>query len=275
MRGGGLLVGWALTSSRASGEEDLYDYAALWREAHPRVDAARYLERGCPEARTELRALDELLRPALKAARKAGESEASDAFVAMANQLLTVAAYPKVLVREEYLTVDVPVMTNTLTFRVPRGPTWARTYLTEDRLEVVISQKRPDDSLPRRIRVHRYRWDTVHSDVGGEDAQGLADAIREAETELVELLGGKVGPLLTRRISTQFNRAHYYEVEELDIEAKTRVRRLEYYVKARTATYNLEITEFPALPTGDPVTAWQAGKDDPELEAVLASIWDD
>ncbi len=157
---------------------------------------------------------------------------------------------------------------------IPITPYWKLAYSRSDQLVATITQKRPSGSTLRIIKLWRYKWDTNYSGVGGENYKKLAEAIWVTDRRVARLTGGKASSSLrVKKLSRAFPRAYYYEVEMFDEDLETQVRRREYYIKGKSATFNFEITDLWAKAADDdPLTRFQVEGEGVELMHFLESL---
>jgi hypothetical protein len=276
-----LLVASFVSSPGTSAEADPGpdDLARITSEAGPKVEELRKAARGSPEAAAALREAMEGLRPFADGVRKQVRedrekaTEAQRAFAHRFNELLTLARFHKVTIREEYICETRAVARKRLLVEIPVTPYWKLEHKSEDQLTTVLTQSRPNGKPLRTVEVWRYRWDTNYSGVGGENYKALAEQIYELDREEARALGGKASALQVKRLSRDFKRAYYYAVELHDPDLKKDVRRREYYIKGKGATFNFAIVDFwEASSDDDALTLFEAKGEGVELMHVLESL---
>ena len=144
----------------------------------------------------------------------------------------------------------------------------------DDQLWGEITKSLGEDRPARIVKIWAYRWDTTYSDIGGENAKGLAEKDLENDRMNMTKVTFRSDRVVTARLSKGFPKTSYYEVVGED-EKYGPVRRRNYYVKGKVTTLNFEVIESRRTrPEDDAWTAWQAAEETCELDAVLASFED-
>lgn len=281
----GLLL--LLPLAPATGAEDLPKLSALkkaTRECQGALATARSAKRSCPAAKAAVKEGLALLRPHAKAMRvafvKMEKAMTKDHiyYAWFFNEFLTLAAYHKVTVREAYIAYARTLGLGRLDSMIPVGRLWDWDYPEdEDQHTVTITQKRASGGVLCQIEVHRYKWNTRYSGVGGENAKKLADVLCDIDDGIARDDGDKCSKLKVKKFNRNYKRAHFYKVDYKDPAPGKPLVREEYYVKGRRTTFNFQITIYqPKLKKPDPFTLWQT-KARPEarwmLESITASDW--
>jgi hypothetical protein len=155
-------------------------------------------------------------------------------------------------------------------FGLPIGRGWVFSAMTPakgDQLWGEIVRTLPNARMVRKIRFWIYRWDTVYSGVGGENAKGLAEGDFAADREGMTRVTARSARVITARLSRGFPKTSFYEVAGTDDKLGP-ARRRNYFVKGSSTTFNFEVIEMRKTEPGDdPWTAWQTEAPDPELES--------
>jgi hypothetical protein len=144
----------------------------------------------------------------------------------------------------------------------------------DDQLWGDITRTLPGGRLVREIKIWVYKWTTVYSGVGGENAKELAEGNMEVDRGTMKKVAFRSNRIVTARMGRGFPKTSYYEIVGED-EKLGPVRRRNYYVKGTTTTYNFEVIELRRTEASDdPWTRWQVEGNDPELDAVLEAMED-
>lgn len=273
----------ALSVSVGSAEEDTpAQRAAAIEAAKPVIAAARKARQGDADTTTALRevrkTLDDYVDDVRKAHWESSKEGRSEALAVVWNELLTVAKYHGVDFKEAYILDSTPAIDGRYRIGLLPGDVWSTSPNTDaktaDQLRQLFTQKRPGGGPLREIKVWVYKWNTVYSGVGGENYKGLAKMMHEYDRDSTAKKGRKSSRSIgTRKINSEFSRAYYYFIEGFDVDEEQNLRRDNYYMKGDSISFNFEvITHIDPAKGDDDVTKWQAGEDDPEIEAVLSSL---
>ena len=215
---------------------------------------------------------------ALKAQSKGGFKQTGAAlaeYETIWNEGASLGAYHGLKPLPEYRLEEKRMRTHPIRFGVPSGRGWAFKEMVpgkDDQLCGEVSKTLPNGRLVRRIQFWFYRWDTVYSGTGGENAKGIAEGNFLADRGNMTKVTARSPRVITARMSRAFPKASFYEVAGVDDKLGP-ARRRNYYVKGSATTYNFEVVEMQKTEeTDDPWTRWQTAAPDPELEAVLESF---
>jgi hypothetical protein len=245
-------------------------------QARPLIDAARATKPIDPNESKRFKENGDVLRKALdlmKGQTKDGFEQV--AFVRAWNELASLFHYHGVKGGPEHRMRSVTMQVLPIRFAYPaeRGWTFQEKYPGKDDQQWGELVKRIGAERPVRIvKIWMYRWDTVYSDVGGENAKKIAEGNMEYDRAKFKKVTFRSDRIVTARLSRGFPKTSYYEIVG-DDESYGPARRRNYYVKGKSATYNFEVIEIRRTEEADdPWTAWQAAGESCELDAVLASI---
>ncbi len=273
---------WIAPATRVAQAADMPEPRALKKAIDDSADAvatARSAKQACPAAKTAVKSAMKVLRPHAKAMRIAyvkAEERMKGVYRQFAghfNEALTLAAYHKVTVREAYIAYARRIGFGRLDSLIPVSPHWRWDFPEdEDQHCVTITQARRSGGVLAQIEVHRYKWNTIYSGVGGENAEKLADVLCEIDDDIARDDGDKCSRVKVKKFSRNFKRSHFYKVTYKDPAPGKPAVREEYYVKGRTATFNFQITYHqPKMKEPDAFTLWQS-KTRPESRWMLDSI---
>jgi hypothetical protein len=191
------------------------------------------------------------------------------------NDAVTVARYHGVAARPAYVLDTIPTFQDAgISLSFPSSDRWTYTYTRKSQHILSIFQKTAAGKTVCEVKVWFYRWDTDYSGVGGENYVKLAKVMLEADRAAMAGARVKASPRVqAAHLNPEFPRAQTYFVEGLDAEEGAYVRRLNYYLKDKSRTYNVElVVHIDALAGEDAVTTWQRTEACPEREALLRSI---
>jgi len=238
-------------------------------------------------------------KPAIEAARKAKSAETSDvvkgirravdwmqphfkagssidAWAAAWNEALTLSRFHQLKPTFDYAMEQVTAVRNSIQFGVPKGRGWrfdAKTPGKDEQSWGVVSRTLSDGRKAADIDISEYRFDTIYSGTGGENAAELAKDRLLYDREQFSKVDSSSQQAATRSLGKGFSRAYYVEVVGTLAKDAGPGRMRTWFTKGKVRTYAFDVTEFRATaPTDDPFVAWQKSVEDPELEAVLRSI---
>jgi hypothetical protein len=247
-------------------------------QARPLLDAAI---KAAPEPNKDMKAFRENgdgLRAAhalLKGQSKEGFKQA--AFQGAWNEMVTLFNYHGAKPVPDYQLKAVRMASHPIQIGLPVGRGWTYTDLDpgeDQQFWGTVKRTLPNARMVCEIKIWVYRWDTVYSGTGGENAKGLAEGAMGGDREGMKKVSFRSPRIVTKGMSRGFPKTSYYEIVGEDDKLGP-VRRRNYYVKGSNTTYNFECIEWRKTePADDPWTAWQTSGPDPEVEAVLASFED-
>ena len=189
------------------------------------------------------------------------------------NDMVTVGRYHGVK-QPRYILEQFRMAYGRLIAAVPATSRWRWKWPSSDQLNLHLRMLRPEKkSVLRYVKLWRYKWTTVYSGVGGENAKRLAEVIYDLDRDKAKTTGKRVSKrLLVRKLNLKFRRSYYYYVETYDSDLKEDILTTNYYFKGRSATFSLEIIDRKEDPADDAVTRWRLKGKDPELRVFLDSI---
>ncbi len=238
--------------------------------ARPLVEPARKAKPG--EAKEIADGLRKAI-DALKAQSKAGLKDQK--FQVLWNESISLGHFLGLKPLPDYAPEEVRMTSHPVKFAFPFGRGWNFLPLRpgkDDQLWGEISRTLPNGRVTCRIRFWIYRWDTVYSGTGGENAKGLAEGNFEADRENMTKVTSRSPRVVTTRMSRGFPKASFYEVAGVDDKLGP-ARRRNYYVKGASTTYNFEVIEMRKTEEADDAfTAWQCQGPDPELAYLIESF---
>ncbi|MEE8106541.1 MAG: hypothetical protein V3T86_13480 [Planctomycetota bacterium] len=246
--------------------------------AGPLIAGARKADRKSKDARDTVKEAVRILRPRVKMVRKGCWTTKKvthlRAFAQTWNEMITVAHFHGLKPKGGYILERISFAYGRLIGAVPVSTRWRWKWPRTDQLAVEFRILRPDEkSVMRHIKVWRYKWNTVYSGVGGENAKKLARAILEIERDNARGTGRKASKTVgVRKLNRHFPRAHYYFAQTFDDDLQKDVTSRNYYFKDKTARFCVEVIELKGKPSDDQILAWRVKDKDPELRAFLDSI---
>ena len=239
----------------------------------PALQAAALADKGSKDQKPHIEAVKGAL-DLLKGVAKEGEKD--ERFLSLWNKVVTLGEYHGVKGLPEYRTQDVTLPAYPIRGRIPVGRGWWMGAPKDDmdgQLCGEILRNISDTRVIRQVRVWVYRWDTVYSGTGGENAKGLAEKDMNADRGGMKKVTFRSQRVVTARLSAGFPKTNFYEIVGETDGGPIRIRN--YYVKGSTTTYNFEVREFRRTDTADsPFVKWQIAETDPELASILASLED-
>ena len=253
--------------------------AEATKAARPYLEAALREEQGSSAAKKAVKAGIDLLRPHAKTVREVysesgkGRSDQHWFYADVFNQLLTLAKYHKSRIRESYIGYWAWSGKGNMQLLVPVRRGWTIKYHDDkDQHCSSISQRDPNKDLIALVQVHRYKWNTTYSGVGGENARKLAEGIHESDRESAREDGDRCTGLKTKRFNKHFTRSHYYRVKYKDPKVGFAFYRDEYYVKGTWSTFNIVVLTYRTKAQDkSPFEKWRA-EEHPELEWLLSTM---
>lgn len=247
--------------------------------AKPLVAMARRAERGSKEAKDALRKAAAALRPHEKAVRKGCWTVKKvptrlRPFAEVWNEMVTVGHYHGVRTKGGYILERLRIAYHRLLAGVPVTSRWRWKWPSSDQLSAQFRLLRPGGkSVLRYIKVWRYKWNTLYSGVGGENAKELAEEILDLEKIDARRSGRKVSKQITvRKLNRHFRRCYYYYAETFDEDLEEAVVSRNYYFKGKTATFCVEVIDREKQVTDDAVTFWRLEDEGVEVRAFLDTI---
>jgi hypothetical protein len=221
------------------------------------------------ETAADLRRVHELLKPMAK------EGATDSSFQSAWNDLVSLHHYHGLdkIPEPVWVKRDLGAQLLRLTLPASRGWAIAREGAHNQAQEAAyIHRVLSDNRITREIKIWAYQWNIDYSGVGGSNAKNLAEMFLEADREVFKRITFRSDRVVTAYFNKAFPKTSYYEIVGEDA-ARGPVRRRNYYVKAKTVTFNFEILEWRKASAEDPPwVRWQCEGKDPELEAILASI---
>lgn len=191
------------------------------------------------------------------------------------NEALTLSRFHGNKPSGDYAMTPSDVIVKTMSCGLPTGRGWSYVNKSPGKGEQCwseITRTMADKRVAVTVQISIYRFDTVYSDVGGENATGLAKMGLEFDkTKFAKVESGGT-QILAKPMNKAFPRAQTYEIVGVLADG-THERLRCYYAKTSFRTYLFEVKQFrDTAATDSPFEAWQKGVEDPELEAVLASV---
>jgi hypothetical protein len=256
----------------AGPDDDAAKFEEAATKAKPLLDAARTAKAAeTPEIAKGVRAAIDALAPFVKA--KKGDPS----FAAGWNEALSLGHFHGVKPAAEYVSEPTDMGSHPIRFGLPKGRGWAFTPRRpgpDDQLWGEIRKTVAGARLCRHVKVWVYDWDSTYSDVGGENAKGLAKMDLETDRYVSTKIISRSTRVTMVRLNKEFPQAAFYELVGEDPELGP-VRRRNYYVKGKTRTYNFEVIELRKTEATDsPFVAWQCAAETSETDAILESITD-
>ncbi|MCP5070931.1 MAG: hypothetical protein GY946_30575 [bacterium] len=275
-----LVLAAAPATAQAKGDwPDLAELKKATAECRPFLEAARAAKRSSPEAKRAVKAGIAPLRPYAKTMRKVFARESARPgdhhwFYAYAfNELLTLGEYHKSRVREEYIGRWIGTGKGYMQMLMPARGQWGiKFHADEEQHCSTLTQKDAKGRIISKVQVHRYKWNTLYSGVGGENARKLADDIRELDLESAKEDGDKCSSVKVKKFSKHLPRSHYYRVTYKDPKIGFAIIRDEHYVKGDRATFNIVVVSYrQELQDADAFAKWQS-TEQPELKWMLSTM---
>jgi hypothetical protein len=202
-----------------------------------------------------------------------GKGSADDSWAATWNEALTLSRFHGNKPTGDYVLRADSAVQDTIAFGLPTGGDWTFTAKYPGKGEQCWGEivRSGAGRMGAKLEIDCYRFDTVYSGVGGENATGLAKQsfgwYREKFTKVES--GGK--QVTAKPLSRAFDRAQFFEVVGQTAEGPARVR--VFLAKTKLRTYGVNAWQYRDVKEGDsPLETWRRGGDDPELEAILASF---
>jgi hypothetical protein len=278
-RAAGVLAILALAGLAQAKEPTTAELDAAVKRAKPLVAKARKAERKAKEAKEALREAEAAMRPYAKAVREGCWTlkkvpKRLRPFAETWNEMVTVGRYHGVKTKGGYILERIRFAYHGLLGGVPVSSRWRWKWPSTDQLSVHFRLLRPgSDSVLRYIKVWRYRWDTLYSGVGGENAKELAEEILELEKIDARREGRKVSKKVTvRKLNRHFRRCYYYYAETFDVDLEEHVVSRNFYFKGKTATFCVEVIDRKKAAGDDAVTLWRLEDEGVEVRAFLDTI---
>ncbi|MDJ0521903.1 MAG: hypothetical protein QNJ90_07485 [Planctomycetota bacterium] len=248
-------------------------------KARPDLKRLHTMTRGCKEAKALIADLRKRLGRHTKAAAKACDTtdappDLMQRFAYAWNELVTLARYHGVKVKPSYVTRQLPIGYWRLLIDVPITPRWRWRWPKEDQHTVALTVAAVNGKPMRKIDLWRYKWDTIYSGVGGENAKKLAQELYKIDRDIAHKMTRKASKkMVAKRLNKHFSRAWYYWAQDFDEKLNAPTKRHNYYIKGKTATFNLEVIDIDSISWElGPVSAWMEREGDPEVAHVLASV---
>ncbi len=238
-------------------------------QASPAIEAARKAKQAeTPDIVKNIRHAVDLMQPQAKK----GAQDA--AWAAAWNEALTLSRFHGNKPTGEYAMQLQSAVRSSIEFGLPTGRNWSFEPKTPGKNEQCwgeITRLTGDGRKAAMVAISAYSFNVVYSDVGGENATGIAKMgmgyFREKFTKIDS--GGM--QILPKPFSKGFGRAQFFEIVGTAAEGPCRLRC--YYAKTSLQAYEFEVWQYRDVAKTDaPVEAWQKSVEDPELEAVLESV---
>lgn len=242
----------------------------------PAIDAARKVKAAeTPEIAKNLRRAVEWMQPFAK-------KTASDAsWSAVWNEALTLSRFHGNKPTADY-TLKPATVADGIVAGLPVGRSWSAEAGSPrpGHLQQYggIQRTRANGGVATSISICIYEFNVLYTGsgrqggVGGENATGLAKEFLDYDKDMMAKVESASTSITAKPLSKTFSRAQYYEIVGRSKDSG-RVRLRSYLAKTSTRTYAFDVTQFLDPVTSDtPAEAWQNSGEDPELDAVLASI---
>lgn len=267
----------AVTYAIAGPDKDADARAAAVTAAAPVLETARKAK---PSDTPETAELQRALRATLDALSKLKKGGAGDPeFASAYNEVLTLAHFHGAKPGESYIgeAKSLRAATGTLRLALPAGRGWECEQTSpgfNDQCWGTITKKIKGGVATRIIKVWAFRWDTTYSDVGGENAKGLAeDALLDDRLGMTKITS-RSQRVVMKSFNRAFPKAACYEVTGID-EKLGPVHRRNYYVKGAGTTFNFEVIELhEPKPDASAFDQWQIASESQETNFVMESIDD-
>ena len=244
--------------------------------AKPAIDAARTAKAAeTPEIAKGIRRAVDLMSPFAKKA-------ASDqSWTGAWNEALTLSKFHGNKPTAEY-TLKTTSVADGIEAGLPVGRGWmtGSEAPREGHLREYggLKRERADGTMAVSVSICIYSFNTIYNGsgrqggVGGENATGLAKEFLDYDKCLLAKVESASTSISAKALSKDFPRAQFYEIVGKTKE-RGRVRLRSYYAKGPTRTYGFDVVQYlDPVATDTPAEAWQNSGEDPELEAVLASL---
>ena len=243
-------------------------------------ELAKGIRRAVDVMQTQLRAAREVKKSPGGADADAKESEEvianRRAYMKAWNESLTLSRFHGNSPTGLYEMTPRTAADGTVLFGLPMHRGWRFDATLEDvtsaQFQGQIVRRLADLRVTCSIRIWIYMFDTTYGTIGGENAQGHAEAFFETQRDSMKTIESRSPRPMAKPLSRRFNRAHTFEICGVDTKG-ARVRIRHYFTKGSTRTYHFEVVEYrDVLETDARWIQWQKSVTDPELEAVLDSL---
>lgn len=194
-------------------------------------------------------------------------------FIKLFNRAVLLHGFFDTKCKEDFICWQLEVGYRRMVMLIPAEMGWGWKWSKEEQLSVTMTCRNRHRRMISEIEIWYYRWDTLYSGVGGENAKKLAERIRDIDVSKAKEKGGKVSRIKIQRLSRDISRAYVYTIRDAKRTSDCSLIKREIYVKGRTATFNIATREaVKAHDSESKFDAWRRSSGDADLDFMLSSL---